>query len=282
MQKFMRLRCEIGELVEEIDSMTESTRDTGDGHVEGLSIQVQNLSQQLESCQLDTTDTVSNVNMDILNKQIDALKKQGGNEKNSDQVDGVYQVYVKPDPKPTVDIATLDSRLAKLEKIIGNSSASDSKVLSTQTDHQNLAKCMQILESRKSLLNPQHIDHVEGRLSALTYKINSISEQKTAVEAANKDDKLSKLSGLLSGQCVLATAVLPHLVTRLESVAQLQTESSSWSEVVSSVEQQQRETREVIRDTEQTLVETRNCFDTNMADIYKKCDLLQTKLNEIK
>merc|ERR1712098_243869 len=63
------------------------------------------------------------------------------------------------------------------------------------------------LEDRKALLKPQHIDHVEGRLSALTFKINSISEQKTSVEAATKDDKLNKLASLVSGQSSMATAV---------------------------------------------------------------------------
>ena len=41
MQRFLRLRCEIGELMEDLDEMTESTRASSKS--EGLSIQVKTL-----------------------------------------------------------------------------------------------------------------------------------------------------------------------------------------------------------------------------------------------
>jgi len=281
LQRFMRIRCEIGELQEEIDCMTESARESS--HSDGLSIQVQSLSKQLESCQLENGNTGSGgiIGVDALSKQIDALKAAGSGKK-SENNEGVYQVFLGNEKNASVDVASLDKRLAALENVVGCTSASDSKVLSAQTDSQNLSKSIRILEDRKALLKPQHIDHVEGRLSALTFKINSISEQKTSVEAATKDDKLNKLASLVSGQSSMATAVLPEVLERMEAVAALQDDSKTWSDIVDTVQQQQRETKDVIKDTQKSLIESREFFDKNITGIYDKCNLLQSNLGEIK
>ena len=281
MQRFMRLRCEIGELMEDLDSMTESTREVSQS--EGLSIQVKNLIKQLESCQMNdevNTTSKNNVELDAMAKQIDALKNSNKNEKAHGE--GVYQIFLSNDKKASVDIANLDGRLAMLEKIVGHSSPADRKVLSAQTDSQNLEECVKILDDRKSFLNQQHIEHVEGRLSALTFKINSISEQKVAVENATKDEKVNKLANLVSSQSNMAAGLLPEIVERMENVSMLQDNSKTWPDTVDSVQQQQRETKDVIKDTEKLVVDTRECFDKNMTEIFNKCNLLQSKLAEIK
>jgi len=281
MQRFLRLRCEIGELMEDLDEMTESTR--ASSHSEGLSIQVKTLSSQLEACQAGAelgSDSPSNVGLDNLAKQINALKSSG-KETKAEGADGVYQVYIQNENQGSVDVANLDARLAVLEKAVGNTANNERKVLSSQTDNQNLEKSMKILEERKAFLRPQHIDHVEGRLSALNFKINSISEQKSAVENATKDEKVNKLAALVSSQSSLASGVLPELVERLEAVTALRGAADGWSDVVEGVEQQQRETKEVIKDTEKDLLETREFFDKNIAGIHEKCNLLQNGLQQI-
>jgi len=281
LQRFMRLRCEIGELVDDLDSMTESTREASQS--EGLSIQVKNLIKQLETCQFNdevNTTSKSNVELDAMAKQIDALKNS--NKVQKTEGEGVYQIFLSNDKKAGVDIANLDGRLAMLEKIVGHSSPADRKVLSAQTDSQNLEECVKILDDRKSFLNQQHIEHVEGRLSALTFKINSISEQKVAVENATKDEKVNKLANLVSSQSSMAAGLLPEIVERMENVSMLQDNSKTWSDTVDSVQQQQRETKDVIKDTEKLVVDTRECFDKNMTEIFNKCNLLQSKLAEIK
>ena len=179
-------------------------------------------------------------------------------------------------------MSSLDGRLAVLEKVLGNSSLTERKVLSAPTDDKNLVEAVKVLDGRKSLLNQQHIDHVEGRLSALTFKVNSIGEQKGAVELANKDDKLNKLDSLVSSQSHLAAGLLPQLVERMELVAQLQEGSKSWQDVVDGVEQQQRETKQVIADTEKQVVDAKEHFDNNLAGIQDNFKLLQKKLQEIK
>ena len=49
-----------------------------------------------------------------------------------------------------------------------------------------------------------------------------------------------------------------------------------------SVEQQQRETKDVITDTEKEVVTTKEYLDNNLSGIHEKMNLLQKKLQEIK
>jgi len=282
-QRFLRLRCEVGELLEELDSMTESARES-DTQSEGLRIQVKTLSRQLEACQLDQEDTPAStgVSVEALTKQIDAMKntKESGKKEVND---AVYELYVSKEAgRDSHDVSSLDARLAVLEKVVGSSSMSDRRVLSAPTDDKNLVDAIKVLEGRKSLLNQQHIDHVEGRLSALTFKVNSIGEQKGALEAATKEEKLNKVSSLVSSQSNLAAGLLPQIVERLQLVSQLQEGSKCWQDVVDSVEQQQRETKDVITDTEKEVVTTKEYLDNNLSGIHEKMNLLQKKLQEIK
>ena len=71
---------------------------------------------------------------------------------------------------------------------------------------QTRARAADTLASRKNFLQQQH---VEGRLAALTYKMNAIGEQKAAVEVANK---VTRLVGMVAS----LASVLPDLVDRME------------------------------------------------------------------
>merc|ERR1711915_779404 len=119
-------------------------------------------------------------------------------------------------------------------------------------------------------------------LSALTFKVNSIGEQKGALEAASKEEKLNKVSSLVSSQSNLAAGLLPQIVERLQLVSQLQEGSKCWQDVVDSVELQQRETKDVITDTEKEVVITKEYLDNNLSGIHEKMSLLQKRLQEIK
>eukprot|EP00090_Calanus_glacialis_P034641 TRINITY_DN583_c0_g1_i1.p1 TRINITY_DN583_c0_g1~~TRINITY_DN583_c0_g1_i1.p1 ORF type:complete len:350 (+),score=167.73 TRINITY_DN583_c0_g1_i1:57-1106(+) len=278
-QKFARLRCEVGELAEELDSLTESVRESG--HMDGLNMQVRNLSRQLESCQVEGTEggsSDSKVTVEMLSKQIQDM--QGGTQDKKDSAGGVYELYLATGEKVSLDISTVDGRLAALEKVVGKEGVGDRKVLSAETDGQTMARAVDTLASRKNFLQQQHVDHVEGRLAALTYKMNAIGEQKAAVEMANKEDKVTRLVGMVASQASLAS-VLPDLLDRMELVGGVQEGAKQWVLVLDSAEQQQRETNKLLEDTDKMVKETRECFDTNLNSVADKFAELQKRLQEI-
>jgi len=279
LQKFARLRCEVGELADELNSLTESVRESG--HMEGLNIQVQDLSRQLESCQVEGSGQggVDNkVTVEMLSKQIQDM--QCGSEGIKAEDGGVYQLYLSAGDKASLDISSVDGRLAALEKVVGTERVSDRKMLSAQTDGKSLARAVDMLASRKSFMQQQHVDHVEGRLAALTYKMNAIGEQKVAVEMANREDKVTRLVDMVASQATLAS-VLPDLVERMELVGGVQESAKEWRHVLDSAEQQQKETGKLLEDTNNLVKETRECFDTNLNTVADKFAELQKKLQEI-
>ena len=279
-QKFARLRCEVGELVEELDGLTESVREAG--QMEGLNLQVKDLSRQLENCQVEGKEGGSGENkvtVEMLSKQIQEM--QGGKEVKTGVDGGVYQLYLAKGDKASLDISTVDGRMAALEKVVGREGVGERKVLSAQTEGLSLARAVDTLASRKSFLQQQHVDHVEGRLAALTYKMNAIGEQKTAVEMASREDKVTRLVGQVASQASLAS-VLPDLVDRMELVGEVQEGAKQWSQVLDGTEQQQRETDKLLEDTDKMVKETRECFENNLAGVADKFAELQKRLHEIK
>jgi len=278
LQKFARLRCEVGELADELNSLTESVRESG--HMEGLNMQVQDLSRQLESCQVEGSGggVDSKVTVEMLSKQIQDM--QGGSEGIKGEEGGVYQLYLSAGEKASLDISSVDGRLAALEKVVGTERVSDRKMLSAQTDGKSLSRAVDMLASRKSFMQQQHVDHVEGRLAALTYKMNAIGEQKVAVEMANREDKVTRLVDTVASQATLAS-VLPDLAERMELVGGVQESAKEWAHVLDSAEQQQKETGKLLEDTNKLVKETRECFDSNLNTVADKFAELQKKLQEI-
>ena len=280
-QRFLRLRCEVSELTQDLDSMTESAR-AGD-NTEGLSIQVKTLEKQLEACNLDNEPALKTgaMSLDMLTKQVEGFKSNKSAAR-SGHVDGVYQVFVNQDNHSSVDVSSLDARLAKLEKLVGSNQSRNKSILSSSTDNKDLISIIKVLDERKQFLQQSHVDHVEGRLSALNFKINSISEQKTSLSDINQEDKINKLSSLMSSQSSLALGLLPEILERMETVAMLQEASKTWADIVSSVEQLQGETRETMSDTKNHVSSTKDFVDLNIKEILSKYSQLQKNLETIK
>ena len=133
-----------------------------------------------------------------------------------------------------------------------------------------MARATDTLASRKSFLQQQH---VEGRLAALTYKMNAIGEQKAAVEMANK---VTRLVGMVAS----LASVLPDLVDRMELAGGVHEWAKQWVQFLDSTEQQQRETNKLLEDTEKMVKETRECFDTGLNRVADKFGDLQKRLQE--
>ena len=89
----------------------------------------------------------------------------------------MYELFLATGEKVRLDISTVDA----IENVVGKEGVGNRKVLSVETDGQTMARATDTLGSRKNFLQQQHVDHVEGRLATLTYKMNTIGEQKVGV-----------------------------------------------------------------------------------------------------
>ena len=58
------------------------------------------------------------------------------------------------------------------------------------------------MNSPLALLEPSHLEHVEGCLAALQQKLNSISEKKVALEDSEKNNKVAELYDMVTANQV--------------------------------------------------------------------------------
>jgi len=284
-QKYARLQCEVAELAEELDAMTESARE---GHVTGLAVQVTDLARRLAECELTdkagVKTSVSETETDVtkrLMKDIDTLRKAGaGGDANIDK-GGLYQLYLgAPTNRPSLDIAAVEARLTALERAVGPEIVGKRHALSAATDGRTLQYAADNLTAKKGQFQQQHLDHVEGRLAALNQKMNTIGELKSAVVMARQEDKLSRLCSLVESQASLAS-VLPDLVCRLEEVEQVGERAGTWSQILDSTEQSQQNTKKIVSDSKTAVEATRQTFEGSFASIADKFSQLQKRLSTV-
>lgn len=71
---------------------------------------------------------------------------------------------------------------------------------------------VQVLSARLALLEPAHLDHIEGRLHAIHTRMNTISEKKAAIEDADKQSKVGCVFLCIPNNSVNITHVRTHTV----------------------------------------------------------------------
>ena len=216
-------------------------------------------------------------------KDIEGLRKASGDSKSTN-TPGLYQLYLDDQQQmkqPVVDLASVEGRLAALERAVGPQPVGERRALSAATDGKSLQYAVDNLTAKRSYFQQQHLDHVEGRLAALSLKMNAIGEQKAAIMTAREEDKLSRLCKLVESQASLAT-VLPDLVERLEEVEKVGGRAAGWPELLDSCEQSQQNTKKVISDTRTAVEETTTSLEGSLASVAEKFAELQKKLQTIK
>lgn len=89
-----------------------------------------------------------------------------------------------------------------------------------ETSQKSISDAINVLSGRTSLLDPSHLDHVEGRLSALQSKMNLVVEKKQQIEDEEKVNKIGVLFNLVQKSQAMA-GVLPGVVDRLDALQEL-------------------------------------------------------------
>jgi len=281
LQKFQRLQIEVSELVEEVDGMTESDREQGE--LAGVAIQVAGLTKQLNDCQLaeSLASSVQQSSASSLTQKIDDLQsgsKAGKKASTGDQ--GVYELFMKGDKAGNGSIAELDKRLAALEAAIGGEVTSKS-ILYTGGGRASLSRSCAVLAGRRNLLDSSHLDHVEGRLASLQYKINNIADQKDAVEAANKSSQVGKLYQIVESTEALA-AVLPSVLERLEQIALLEEAAGGWSSSLVGVEHLQGKVEGQLEACQALTAATEQDMGEGLKKVGEKFEQVQQMVERIK
>lgn len=282
MQKFTRLRCEVNEFSDDLNSLTESARE---GNLAGLHQQVTQLQEQLDVCIVEqdgapsTQVTNQKHLLDNLKKYIEEIQSLSGNQTGDKSAS--YDLYLQvKEPVTSETLASLDKRLAQLERVIGPDPLSSRSVLSAGTDSLPLVDAVQTLEKRKFTLNKEHLSHVEGRLSALVSKMNALKDQKDQVASARNATEVGRLFDALETRAGIVT-ILPDIYERLQDLKELHKNSTEWNSRSSEISTDQEKTETLLSENRTQILSTQKLLTEGLQGVTQKLEKLQASLQTL-
>ena len=280
-QKFTRLRCEVTEFYEDLNSLAESET----GNLAGLHKQVSQLQEQLEVCVVDqdgaaTSNLVNQKELlENLKRQIEDISRSTGETSATNSAS--YELYLPVSEPITPEILSrLDQRLSKLEKMVGPDPLIRQKVLSAGTDSLPVIEAVEILEKRKPLLRPDHLSHIEGRIASLGTKLNALKDKKDKVDSARTASEVSKLYDALESREGIVT-VLPEVLERLQDLKELHDSSRNWNSRCSETSTDQEKTESFLAENRSQIVRTQKVLSDGLTGVTEKMEKLQASLHSL-
>ncbi|KAK7085465.1 Dynactin subunit 2, partial [Halocaridina rubra] len=304
MQKYQRLKCEINQLVGEVEAV-KGTVQSGDGSVSSVELakQVETLQCTLGDLKLEETlgaDVVSSISEPqiALQKKLVTLlegfkktglvteKKSGKTAEGKDEIGGSsvisYELYYAPQHarlNQLASVASLEKRIDKLEMLIGNNPDKLSS-LAAWTNHKSVLGATQVLSARLALLEPSHLDHVEGRLHAVHTRMNSISEKKAVIEDADKQSKVTELYELVKKTEALSSTV-PEVVERLVSLEGLHDQALQFNGSIKQLDVAQTRLTSILHSNSDHLAAVQEKFSHNLEIIQNNIANIDNRVKKL-
>jgi len=231
LQKYLRLKCEFQELINEIQTNGFGTDDpnlnTEDIIKEAVGMQKQLLDLRMDKNSNGSTGSGSQTQLQKrIAAKLDEIKPQEtkGKTGKTDSADAIqYELCVQSSGIGNGQInrvTELEQRLQRLENVMGTDKKDKLASVALNQKNQSILGCLNVLNAKLSLLEPSHLELLEARLSSVLQKVTKISEKKLDVQELERTLKLSDLYDLMEESSGTIQA-LPELTSRLNSLRDL-------------------------------------------------------------
>ncbi|KAA3677964.1 dynactin 2, partial [Paragonimus westermani] len=255
MSRLQRLQTEVAQLVNDASAVSDQTKSNQKNpvHPAELAQLVESLREQLKQIELKDLDVGTSTTDEekiLFSKlvgQIEAFKPdKRDNRQPASSAHLVYEIYDRPDLSKHADlekIGDLDRRIQRLEALIGQPDPSKLSALTADTAQLSLMEAATRLSARTALLQPNHLDMIETRLSALQTKLQAITEKRETISDADTQNKIAELYELVKKWDDVVDS-LPMIVERLSELKSLHEEASEFSNALSALELSQKSVEE--------------------------------------
>jgi len=298
-KKYQRLNCEVRELLDQV-AAEKAAKTLDNQSVEALTTQVESLHKQLMKVRLEEvlgrevvhtmTDPQAAARKKLM-VQLDQLKTTEKTDKKKDNIINIdntkdkfeYELFLKPETSKFQQeslIASLENRLSILEHAVGESPENMS-ILSMETNKKSLAGAVNVLAAKTALLDPNHLDHVEGRLAALQHKLTRLSDSKSGLDTAENKTKLDELYDVTSKSRGMYEA-LPEVIDRLEALQTIHSKAAEFTRSLTELESVQRQLVVELGNDNALLKETQEKFKENRENIDANFASLEARLEKLK
>ena len=298
LQKYQRLNCEVRELQEELASAKDASEsEQGDKKaLSSVAVKVTSLQDELSKLKLeealgshllkDLKDPQGSANAKLLS-HLDQLKATKGDSKSAPDSAGdgkqvTYELLMRPEDSKLATqekIAAFDKRLEGIEKALGIKNDGMSN-LSLETSNKSIFETIDLLSARQALFEPNHLDHIEGRLAALQQKMNAVAEKKSALENHEINGKVGELYDMVQRSEVMAQ-VLPDVVDRLESLEGLHEQALQFSKALAHLETVQKKLEGDLSTNNEILNVTKEKFAGNIVSIQENFQVVEDRIKKI-
>uniref|UniRef100_A0A2M4AJR5 Putative dynactin subunit 2 n=1 Tax=Anopheles triannulatus TaxID=58253 RepID=A0A2M4AJR5_9DIPT len=281
LQRCHRLKCEMNELMEEIEASRADTRRTAEekASYETVFGVVSTAKKVLESLKLEQVigdEVVSGggeAEAKKLIAQIEEYKKTG-------VVSSSDPKLVANELKQSARIAQLEHRLHQLEVAVGTKPERISRLAGT-TGTENLIEAVQNISAKAALLQPSQLDTVETRLNNLLQQMNSIQEKSNATgQDPNREQKILELYEIAKSTEPIVQ-ILPDMLHRMQTLESLHKYATNFSKLFAELETTQASILNGVAGNKALLTGVQEAFAQNLENVNKEVKKLEDRMSKL-
>ncbi|KAM3578938.1 hypothetical protein VKS41_008477 [Umbelopsis sp. WA50703] len=329
MQRLRRLQYELQELSEEVEKNREEEVTSTEIRQSDLLSQVSflqsdlsrissSLSGRSEHEQEGLTGQASEARQLI--KQLEAYKSMvaagaidGQSEASENQpldkdtnANGqtlTYELFYNPNTAQHLkqaQIADIDSRIAKLEQLVGFSSGDNVDSLPNNMPSSSIVALVSRLEKQIAVLSqPRHLDMISRRVKLVNSELEKLNELKsgkrgdsnsnmaygtdqanTGVVSDNMEEKINSLFNIMNKVEPLIN-LTPALLARLKALQGLHTEAATFSKSIKMVSEEQGKITEDLQNLGGASRQLTKTFEENEANIQSNIKVMDDRITDL-
>ncbi|KAH8554322.1 Dynamitin-domain-containing protein [Umbelopsis sp. PMI_123] len=292
------LLSQISYLQSDLSRISSSLTGRGDDDQDGLTAQAAEARQLIKQLEVYKNIVAAD---DQVSKEED---KADSTTKDANGQTLTYELFYNPNTAQHLkqaQIADIDSRIAKLEQLIGYSSGDNVESLPNNLSSTSIVALMSKLEKQMTVLTqPRHLDMISRRVKLVNSELDKLNELKHGKgEASNTgnygssqknsegnsvsdtmDDKINTLFNLMNKVEPMIN-ITPAVLTRLKALQGLHTESATFSESIKMISEEQSKITNELENLGAINNQLQKTFQENEANIQANMKIMDDRMTEL-
>ncbi|KRZ80810.1 Dynactin subunit 2 [Trichinella papuae] len=302
-EKYHRLRREVDELVKSISSVKESSQSANTAEMlngEKLILEeadaMQHMLKKLQVEQVIGESSTSIANeqenrLMLITEAFENLKKISPPKKDGKAVQSeeeiarnkiTFDFYPNKEQQAFNDqarISQLESRIAQFEALLGVDKKNMQAILS-ELNGKSFKDALDELKLQVEMLDTNHLDTIEARLSAISSKISVIKEKKPSLDS-EQEKKIEELYDMMKKWDSTCDS-LPLIVDRLQSLQVLHEQAVQFSQYLTYLDGVQQDISKSVGNCSTLLTEVQTVFGKNMEVIKENFEAIKRRIAALK
>ncbi|OQR74865.1 dynactin subunit 2-like [Tropilaelaps mercedesae] len=209
-------------------------------------------------------------------------KNAGGKKDGAKGSTLTYELYYKPEYsklQQTQQVAALEERLRQLEATVGDPKFQKTSMLAAcaGTTGRSLQDVCDELSSKLYLLDPSNVERVESQLAGLHERLLAVFERKTALEEAQKSDKIAQMYEV-SRRVDQLLPGLSNVLQSLTSLQELHEHALQFSKCLTTLEVQQNLLGAELKDDEDLVKKLQERIEKDMKTVAENISKLEVRM----